>query len=94
MRALLVARKQLLGRLVDVELSIRGILRGFGLKVGQATRNEFEARIRELVIGQATLERIAGAGSLPPPPPPAEKARSPIRQGRQGAALRRRPWTS
>ena len=61
MRALLVARKQLLGRLVDVELSIRGILRGFGLKVGQATRNEFEARIRELVIGQATLERIAGA---------------------------------
>ena len=60
-RALLVARKQLLGRLLDVELSIRGILRGFGLKVGQATRNEFEARIRELVIGQATLERIAGA---------------------------------
>src|SRR5882757_5187870 len=31
-RALLVARKQLLTRLVDVELSIRGILRGFGLK--------------------------------------------------------------
>jgi transposase len=61
MRALLVARKQLLGRLIDVELSIRGILRGFGLKVGQATRKEFEARIRELVTGQATLERIAGA---------------------------------
>jgi transposase len=34
-RGLLVARKQLLGRLLDVELSIRGILRGFGLKVGQ-----------------------------------------------------------
>jgi hypothetical protein len=31
-------RKQLLGRLLDVELSIRGILRGFGLKVGQVTR--------------------------------------------------------
>lgn len=61
LRALLVARKQLLGRLVDVELSIRGILRGFGLKVGQVTRKEFEARIRELVTGQATLERIAGA---------------------------------
>jgi transposase len=29
-RALLIARKQLLGRLIDVELSIRGILRGFG----------------------------------------------------------------
>ena len=59
-RALLVARKQLLGRLIDVELSIRGILRGFGLKVGPVTRKGFEARIRELVTGQATLERIAG----------------------------------
>jgi transposase len=60
-RALLVARKQLLGRMVDVGLSIRGILRGFGLKVGQATRKNFEVRIRDLVTGQATLERIAGA---------------------------------
>src|SRR5499426_520456 len=50
-RALLVARKQLLGRLLDVELSIRGMLRGFGLKVGQVTRKTFEARILELVIG-------------------------------------------
>ena len=41
-RALLVARKQLLGRLIDVELSIRGILRGFGLKVGVVTRKGFE----------------------------------------------------
>src|SRR6476469_7066665 len=60
-RALLVARKQLLERLIDVELSMRGILRGFGLKVGPVTRKGFEARIRELVAGQATLERIAGA---------------------------------
>src|ERR1700748_1828543 len=60
-RALLVARKQLLGRLLDVELSIRGILRGFGLKVGQVTRKTFEARIRELVTGHTTLERIAEA---------------------------------
>ena len=55
-RALLVARKQLLGRLIDVELSIRGILRGFGLKVGVVTRKGFEGRIRHI-----TLERIAGA---------------------------------
>src|SRR6516164_3935400 len=60
-RALLVGRKQLLGRLIDVELSIRGILRGFGPKVGAVTRKGFEARIRELVTGQATLERIAEA---------------------------------
>src|ERR1700720_3932664 len=60
-RALLVARKQLLGRLIDVELSIRGILRGFGLKVGVVTRKGFEGRVRELVTGHITLERIAGA---------------------------------
>jgi hypothetical protein len=53
--------KQLLGRLLDVELSIRGILRGFGLKVGQVTRKTFEARVRELVTGHTTLERIAEA---------------------------------
>jgi transposase len=34
-RALLVGRKLLQGKLLDVELSIRGILRGFGLKLGQ-----------------------------------------------------------
>ena len=60
-RALLVARKQLIGRLIDVELSIRGILRGFGLKVGVVTRKSFEERIRELVSGHIALERIAGA---------------------------------
>jgi transposase len=47
--------------LLDVELSIRGILRGFGLKVGQVTRKTFEARIRELVTGHTTLEHIAEA---------------------------------
>ena len=48
-RALLVARKQLLGKLLDVELSIRGILRGFGLKMGVVTRKTFEARARAVV---------------------------------------------
>jgi hypothetical protein len=45
-------------RLIDVELSIRGNLRGFGLKIGLVTRKGFEARVRELVTGQATLEHI------------------------------------
>ena len=61
MRALLVARKQLLGKFLDVEFSIRGILRGFGLKMGVVTRNAFDARVRELCAGQATLEQIAEA---------------------------------
>lgn len=60
-RALLVARKQLLGKLGDIELSIRGILRGFGLKMGVVTRRRFEERARELSTGQAMLETVVGA---------------------------------
>ena len=60
-RALLVARKLLQNKLKDVELSIRGILRGFGLKVGDVTRKKFESRIRQLVAGHAMLERITEA---------------------------------
>ena len=37
-RALLVARKQLQTKMRDVELSLRGLLRGFGLKVGESAR--------------------------------------------------------
>jgi transposase len=60
-RALLVARKLLLGKLLDVEFSIRGILRGFGLKIGMVTRQGFEARVRELSAGQAMLEKVCAA---------------------------------
>jgi transposase len=56
-RALLVGRKLLQGKLLDVELSIRGILRGFGLKLGEVSRGRFAARVRELVAGQPMLER-------------------------------------
>ena len=58
-RALLVARKQLQARLNDVELGPRGILRGFGLKLGDVAKGRFEARVRELVAGQRTLEGLA-----------------------------------
>jgi transposase len=44
-----------------VELSLRRILRGFGLKVGDVSKGHFAARIRELVAGHAMLERIAEA---------------------------------
>jgi transposase len=57
-RALLVGRKLLQGKLLDVELSIRGILRGFGLKLGEVSRGRFAARVRELATGQPTLERV------------------------------------
>src|SRR5262252_3172710 len=60
-RALLVARMLLQHKFRDVELSLRGILRGFGLKVGKVTDKTFEARIRELVTGHPMLEQIAEA---------------------------------
>jgi transposase len=59
-RALLVGRKLLQGKLVDVELSIRGLLRGFGLKLGEVSKGQFAARVRELVAGQPMLERVVG----------------------------------
>ena len=37
MRAMLTARKLVQSKLLDVEMSLRGILRGFGLKVGKTT---------------------------------------------------------
>jgi transposase len=43
-RALLVARKLLQTKLLDVEFSIRGILRGFGLKIGEVSKGRFAAR--------------------------------------------------
>ena len=60
-RAILTARKLLQSKLGDLENSLRGILRGFGLKVGRTTERNFAARIRTLVADQASLERIADA---------------------------------
>jgi transposase len=60
-RALLTARKLLASKLHDVEMSLRGILRGFGLKVGTTTARRFEGRVRELVDGHPSLEVIAAA---------------------------------
>jgi transposase len=59
-RALLTARKLLVAKLRDIESSLRGILRGFGLKVGTVSKGRFEARIRELAAGQVVLERVSG----------------------------------
>src|SRR6202163_1288318 len=61
LRAMLTARKLIQSKLRDVENHLRGILRGFGLKVGHTTARSFAGRIRELVEGQANLETIAQA---------------------------------
>lgn len=57
-RALLSARTTLARRLKDVENSVRGLLRGFGLKLGLARRRQWEARVREIVGGHAALSAI------------------------------------
>ena len=60
-RALLTARKLVQSKLHDIELSLRGILRGFGLKVGPTAPKLFEARIKELVEGHPSLRVVAEA---------------------------------
>jgi transposase len=60
-RAVLTARKLVQTKRLDVENSLRGILRGFGLKVGKTADRSFAGRIRELVKGHPNLEPIAEA---------------------------------
>jgi transposase len=60
-RAMLTARKLVQAKLLDVENSLRGILRGFGLKVGRTTRRSFAGRIQELVAGHASLEALGAS---------------------------------
>ena len=44
-RAFLTTRRLIEGKLRDVELSLRGILRGFGLKIGKTTVTNFAERV-------------------------------------------------
>jgi transposase len=60
-RAVLTARKLLQSKLRDIENSLRGVLRGFGLKVGETTERTFAGRIKELVAGHPGLEIVAQA---------------------------------
>jgi transposase len=50
--------KLLQAKLLDVELSIRGILRGFGPKMGDIGKGRFAARLWEWVAGHRVLGRI------------------------------------
>jgi len=60
-RALLTARKLVQSKLYDVEMSLRGILRGFGLKVGPSTPKRFAGRVAELTQDHPVLRAIAQA---------------------------------
>jgi transposase len=59
-RAVLGARKLLQIKL-HIEMSLRGTLRGFGLKVGKTTPKTFEGRVRSLVADHPTLLSVTDA---------------------------------
>src|SRR5499427_5408373 len=60
-RALLTTRKLVQSKHHDTEMSLRGILRGFGLKVGKTSPRMFASRVRELVADHPTLLLVAEA---------------------------------
>jgi transposase len=57
-RMLLVNREQLLNKLQDVENSVRGSLKVFGLRIGRVTKSSFEARVLELIEAAPNLLAI------------------------------------
>jgi transposase len=59
-RMLLAGRKLLQTKLLDIELSIRGLLRGFGLKMGEVSKGRFAARVEALIAGHTMLEQVIG----------------------------------
>lgn len=59
MRALLSSRKAIQQATLSLELSIRGVLRNFGLKMGQVAKGRFEQRVLELAEGNPMLEAAA-----------------------------------
>ena len=58
-RALLTSRRSVLEVLIKIELSLRGVLRNFGRKLGAVSKGRWEARVRELIAGNAMLEAAA-----------------------------------
>lgn len=56
MRVLLTTRRSLQQAMLNLELSVRGVLRNFGLKVGKVSKGQYVARIRELAVGNPALE--------------------------------------
>jgi transposase len=59
MRAVLSARKSVKKAALDIELSVRGVLRNFGLKMGQVAVGRFDARVRELIADNPMLMAAA-----------------------------------
>ena len=59
MRALLSSRKAILQAIVALELSIRGVSRNFGLKMGRIAKGRLEDPVQELAEGNVMLQAAA-----------------------------------
>ena len=59
-RAVLTTRKSIQQAVINLELSMRGVLRNFGLKMGRISKGRFDERVRELTDGNPMLEAAAG----------------------------------
>jgi transposase len=57
-RALLTARSTLVRRLKDIENSVRGLLRGFGIKLATTLRAQWDVKVRESIAGHPALPAI------------------------------------
>jgi transposase len=55
LRLLLTQRRNLKRKFLDIENAIRHSIKAFGLKVGKVSRGQFEARVRDLVAGDALI---------------------------------------
>jgi transcriptional regulator with XRE-family HTH domain len=64
-RSLFTARKFIYSKLLDIESGIRGVPRGFGLKIGPISRGCFEARIRDLAQREAMMKTVVGSMLAP-----------------------------
>ena len=59
-RTTLQARRQIVATLLQVQGTIRGLLRMHGLKVGEIHRNQFDKRVRELLKEMPSLDIAIG----------------------------------
>jgi transposase len=60
-RAIMSSRRCLLDKRIDLENHIRATLRTFGLKIGAVSLTAFEARVRELIVGDGDLQACVEA---------------------------------
>src|SRR5262249_27249137 len=58
LRLVLTQRRNLKRKFLDIENAIRHSIQTFGLRLGKVSRGQFEARVRELVAGDALIASL------------------------------------